>query len=152
MSTQIRFDMIYAPSSSTLITVNHGILQENICYSKRDNGILRDTFNGLNGWSLVFMEKNRILRDKMWNGIFSGFHWISREKTGDHRFSRGKTGFHGKKWDFTGDHWDFAGENERSWDFTGNYVILRSNAGFYRRIFVILREITGFYGIFILDS
>ena len=53
---------------------------------------------------------------------------------------------------FYGRSLDFAGENERSWDFTGNYVILRSNAGFYRRIFVILREITGFYGIFILVS
>ena len=53
---------------------------------------------------------------------------------------------------FYGRSLDFAGENERSWDFKGNYVILRSNAGFYRRIFVILREITGFYGIFILVS
>ena len=82
------------------------------------------------------MEKNRILRDKM--GFFRDF-----------------IGFHGKKREITGFQGaklDFAGENDRSWDFTGNYVILRSNAGFYRRICVILREITGFYGIFILVS
>ena len=36
--------------------------------------------------------------------------------------------------------------------FYGKLCDFTVKTGFYRRIFVILREITGFYGIFILVS
>ena len=55
---------------------------------------------------------------------FSGFHCISRENgrsrvfKGENRILREKMGFFGRSLDFTG-------ENKRSWNFTGNYVILQ---------------------------
>ena len=68
------------------------------------------------------MEKNRILQDKM--GFFRDFIRF-------HGKTREIKGFQGAKLDFTEKmrfyrrSLDFAGENEGSWDFTGNYVILR---------------------------
>ena len=65
---------------------------------------------------IVFMEKNRMLRDKM--GFFRDF-----------------IGFHGKKREITG----FQGAKL---DFTGKNEILREITGFCGRE----REIMGFYG------